>query len=221
MRYLPFLIIFLINFSVNYAQSPHGKGFSMDCNQCHSEENWNIIPAKILFKHSETKFNLVGQHQSVQCRSCHPSLVFSDQKEKTTCNNCHKDVHGNTVGSNCARCHSPNTWIVENVAEIHRSGRFPLLGNHAKAECSQCHKDVSKLRFDPLGISCFDCHQANYMATQSPNHVKAGFSTDCQQCHAVNSPVWATTTVDHSFFPLVGGHAIANCFACHSHTTFK
>ncbi len=221
MRALPFLIVILILSSVSYAQSPHGKDFKLDCNQCHSEESWKVTPAKITFKHSETGFNLVGQHQTVQCRLCHSTLVFSDQKEKTTCNNCHKDIHENTVGHDCAKCHSPNTWIVEDVSDIHRMGRFPLLGNHAKADCSQCHKSASKLRFDPLGISCFDCHQANYMAAQNPNHVQAGFSTDCQQCHTISSPVWATTTVVHSFFPLVGGHAIVNCFECHSQTTYK
>ena len=130
-------------------------------------------------------------------------------------------IHANTVGNNCSRCHNPRTWIIEKIEDLHRVGKFPLLGNHAKADCRQCHKSAAILKFEPLGIRCYDCHSSNYFSSNYPNHVKANFSTDCQQCHNLTSQSWSTTSVNHDFFPLSGAHNIANCFSCHSQGSYK
>ena len=221
MRTLSFIIFFIIFASLCNGQSPHGKTFNRDCKDCHVSDSWKVNLSKISFKHEETGFALTGQHKIVTCRACHSSLEFSTANNKTQCFSCHEDIHENTVGKNCVRCHDPRTWIIEKNTDLHRMSRFPLIGNHTKANCNQCHLSSSKLRFDPIGINCFDCHSVNYYATKSPNHVNANFSTDCQKCHNLISPVWATTAVTHDFFPLTGSHNISNCFACHNQTSYK
>jgi hypothetical protein len=55
-----------------------------------------------------------------------------------------------------------------------------------------------------------------YNATTNPNHASAGFSTNCIECHSVNGFDWTTESINHSFFPLTGGHDIVNCAECHT-----
>jgi hypothetical protein len=221
MRNVSFITMLLLTISLSYAQSPHGAKFNLDCQLCHNSENWKIDLSKVKFDHSKTGFELIGEHKNVLCKSCHSSLEFSSLKSKVNCVDCHKDIHENTVGLFCAKCHTSNTWVVENINDIHRMSRFPLLGNHLKADCNQCHTSASHLKFNPLGIRCFDCHSADYFAAKNPDHVTAGFSKDCEQCHNVSSTQWsATGNVSHAFFPLVDGHAISNCFACHKQNTY-
>lgn len=200
------------------SDSPHGKGFNLNCDLCHSSKSWKLDKTIYAFNHNKTAFPLNGQHQAIDCRSCHPTLVFSEAK--TACVDCHTDMHYQTVGPDCGRCHTTKSWIVENITEIHQRSRFPLLGAHRTADCSVCHKSASLLRFEPLGVQCYDCHQANYMGTTNPNHIQGGFSKDCIQCHSINNISWASTNVNHDFFPLKLGHANLDCSRCHTNGTF-
>ncbi len=220
LSFIIFIVLFFIAFnSTGLAQSPHGKNFNIDCSNCHDAKNWQIIPSKILFNHDTTEFKLTGQHKSVDCKSCHTSLIFSGVKKD--CFSCHKDIHQNSVGFDCVRCHNTKSWVIPNITEIHRMSRFPLIGAHQTADCAQCHSGYSNLNFNPVGVSCIDCHRPDFNNTSSPNHLAAGFSTECQDCHNISSLTWATINVNHDFFPLIGGHKIDNCFACHSQSTFK
>jgi hypothetical protein len=117
--------IFVLSLS---AQSPHGEKFDIDCSECHEPTNWKIIPGKINFDHSKTGFPLAGQHQAINCKSCHSTLEFSVLK--SDCISCHTDLHQGTVGKDCSKCHTPKSWIVEDINGIHQQGRFPLLGMH-------------------------------------------------------------------------------------------
>ena len=214
---LPFII--LIFFSViAYAQSPHGEKFKLDCENCHTSENWTVKSEDVKFEHSKTSFPLIGQHQSVGCRACHTSLVFSGTK--TQCFNCHVDMHSNTVGVDCGRCHEPTSWIIRNVNVLHQAGRFPLVGKHLNARCEQCHTQITELKFPPLGIRCFDCHSNDYYSAKSPDHASGNFSTDCQDCHNLTDAQWNMTHFVHDFFPLAGGHNLQNCFKCHQQNKF-
>jgi len=213
MRNLPYKIIFLLVVSVSlFAQSPHGDNFSFDCELCHEPVNWKVDPAKVQFDHSITKFELIGQHKSADCRSCHVSLEFS--KVNSDCISCHTDLHQGTVGKDCSRCHSSKTWMVEDINGLHQKGRFPLVGNHLTADCQQCHTRYVDLYFEPLDVDCYSCHSNEYNSTQNPNHTSAGFSIDCQDCHSIASTEWTSVNVVHDFFPLTGGHALS-CVRCH------
>jgi hypothetical protein len=216
MRKLSSLILSLV-FSVSlFSQSsPHGVGFEVNCMDCHSTSGWTVDIKNLSFNHNTTKFALLGQHQSVNCKLCHKSLEFS--KAESECVSCHTDMHNQTVGDDCARCHTPNTWVVNNITEIHQRSRFPLVGRHMAADCFDCHTNASPslLNFGPLGVNCIDCHQKDYDATTNPNHSAGGYSTNCIECHNMTANSWSGAGINHNFFPLTGGHDINSCQECH------
>ncbi len=212
-------LIFILTFGVSlWAQSPHGDDLTISCDDCHKTSGWTMEPGTYTFDHnSATNFPLTGQHQSVDCKSCHSTLVFSAAQPE--CASCHTDMHNQTVGMECALCHTSQSWLVPNITEIHQMSRFPLLGAHATAECIACHPSASTLSFEPLGIECIDCHQTDYNSATSPNHVAGNFSTNCVECHFINVFTWSGAGIDHSFFPLTQGHAIGDCYQCHAQGT--
>ncbi|HRI46155.1 MAG TPA: hypothetical protein PK559_03540 [Ignavibacteriaceae bacterium] len=219
MRSLSYLTVLLILISELYAQSPHGENFSIECSICHSDNSWNKLIEPIKFDHSQTKFRLLGQHRRLECKSCHQSLEFN--LIQTDCASCHQDVHQNSVSKDCLVCHDFNSWIVKDIIKLHQSSRFPLVGKHKSADCSDCHRDYDNRIFRPNGIECFDCHKNDFNNSQNPNHVIAGFDKDCLMCHSINQQSWNKSNFNHDFFSLVGGHKIGNCFACHTQSNFK
>ncbi|MBK8883106.1 MAG: hypothetical protein IPN67_12200 [Bacteroidales bacterium] len=219
MKLLPVLILFLyFVFSGQKTESPHGSDFKVTCSTCHSSKGWEFDTSIYSFDHNRTKFALTGQHIQAGCRDCHISLVFSEAK--TECNECHTDVHQSTAGLDCGRCHTPASWLVNNIMEIHQTSRFPLLGAHRTADCSDCHKSETSVRFDVPGVNCIDCHRENYTSATNPNHSVAGFSEDCSSCHPVNSFTWTGAGFNHSFFPLAQGHSGLNCTECHKTASY-
>ena len=124
-------------------------------------------------------------------------------------------------GLNCAECHTPQSWIVTNITEIHQQVGFPLLGAHNTTDCASCHTSVSQLEFPPLGIECIDCHRQDYEATTNPNHVEAGLSENCIECHKMEAPEWTSSGFNHDFFPLSKGHEISDCATCHTSGVFE
>lgn len=214
MRILSLLIFFALCFYKNdYAQSQHGDTFDIDCSYCHDSESWKVDLKNVTFDHSTTKFELTGQHNNVDCQSCHTTFKFSETSSE--CISCHKDIHTGTAGAECSHCHTPDNWIVKDILNIHQISRFPLAGNHKTADCQQCHSNYTELNFEPIGINCIDCHSADYLGAQNPNHVSAGFSKDCSECHSLTAVSWKSANLAHDFFPLEGGHNISNCFSCH------
>lgn len=214
MRELSLIIVFIVMLFTRSSDSPHGKDLNINCDACHNAESWKIDRKNISFDHNLTQFPLRGVHQDVNCVTCHPTLVFSEAEPE--CMSCHTDIHEQTVGFECGRCHTTSSWIVSDIIDIHRHSRFPLLGAHVTADCYDCHKTASLLRFDPLGVECIDCHRDKYLAATSPNHVEGGYSTDCSECHQMNSFTWTGPNFTHSFFPLTRGHAISDCSRCHT-----
>lgn len=219
MRGLPLIIIFIylflnIQLESKDSDSPHGEDLKISCDECHTSESWKIDMTKFSFDHNQrTGFPLEGTHIDVSCKDCHSDLIFANGK--SSCFECHTDIHEQTLGLECERCHTSNSWIVENMTEIHQLSRFPLLGAHNTADCYDCHKTASTLRFEPLDTDCYSCHQEDYLTAQSPNHIEANYSTDCTQCHQMNAFGWTGSDINHSFFPLNLGHDIDDCAACH------
>ena len=212
---MPLLIYFLILvMSAPTGDPPHGPGFKISCSTCHSAKGWQIDKEIYSFDHNKTKLPLIGMHTEVNCRLCHPSLIFSEAK--TECFECHSDVHQATVGADCGRCHTPLSWLVNNISGIHQRSRFPLVGAHRTADCYDCHKSESLARFDVLGVNCIDCHREEYLSTTAPNHKQAGFSEDCSTCHPINAFQWTGAGFNHDFFPLAQGHSNLTCAQCHT-----
>ncbi len=220
MRILSFVIVILLLFAVQInSQSKHGEALQFDCSYCHESTTWQVKKSEMKFNHSkDTKFKITGQHLNVDCKTCHSTLIFTDASPD--CFSCHKDIHQNTVGFECSKCHSPESWIVKDIDGLHQLSRFPLLGAHKTADCSQCHTGFENLTFGPIEASCYTCHQQDYAGTTMPNHIQAGFSTECQECHSISELNWTAQNFNHDFFPLTGGHNISNCFSCHQQGSY-
>jgi hypothetical protein len=107
----------------------------------------------------------------------------------------------------CEDCHTATSWKpIRGIPEFdHNRTRFPLRGMHEKVECTQCH---TSLVFKNAGTRCADCHA---------NLHRGQFGTNCERCHTVKG--WDIHTEElkqHSNrFPLLGGHAMLECAACH------
>ena len=176
-----------------------------NCSRCHSEVDWEEVD----FDHGTmTDFPLLGAHASAECESCHTSPP-GEVKLTGICGDCHHDddVHAGNLGSDCANCHNSEDWATR-VRFDHDLGKFPLLGAHASAECTDCHNDRT---FAVSGMACADCHK-------DEEHKGAlGTPADCQSCH--NTRDWAAWSFDHdraTTFPLTGEHRGLVCSACHS-----
>ncbi|NVO19724.1 MAG: hypothetical protein HXX13_08490 [Bacteroidetes bacterium] len=214
------LLVVVVMSAKLLSPSPHGPDFKISCGVCHSAKGWDYDRNVSTFRHDSTGFMLLGQHNSVSCKACHSTLVFSEARGKQNCNACHADIHEQTLGNDCGRCHTPSAWLVNNITDLHLKSRFPLQGKHAIADCYSCHKSGSLHRFDPLGTECYDCHRTDFEATAHPNHVQGGFSTNCSECHMVTGFNWNSTNINHSFFPLTGGHSL-DCSRCHTSGSYS
>jgi hypothetical protein len=210
------LLIFssILSYGNQKTDSPHGAGFKINCNICHSTKGWQLDKDIYSFDHNKTKLALTGQHKVTSCRDCHPTLVFTGTK--SNCIDCHTDIHQATLGLDCSRCHTPVSWLVTNSIDLHQTSRFPLVGAHRTADCIQCHKSENFTRIDALGVNCIDCHRKNYLVTTTPNHIQSGISEDCIQCHSLSAFQWTGVGFNHSSFPLVQGHSTIKCSDCHS-----
>ncbi len=218
------------------AQNPHGADLAINCAACHNSTGWEIDASywqdfdptqprisrmtgadlgsdTLHFQHGKTNFELSGRHATVDCRSCHASLVFSEAN--ADCVSCHADMHQQTLGRDCARCHSTSNWMVDDVTDLHQANGFPLSGVHRALDCAQCHASASNLQFERIGNDCINCHLKDYNAATNPNHKLAGFSMECTECHNLFTPGWGTDKVKHDFFPLTKGHDISDCAKCH------
>lgn len=215
MRILSLAIICILEFLLIWkSDHPHGDDFKISCSTCHSEKGWYLDKEIYSYDHNKAKFHLTGQHVNTDCKHCHPTLVFTDAS--LDCISCHADVHQATAGPDCSRCHTTFSWLVNNINDVHRMSRFPLLGAHRTADCTDCHLSESNSRFDVLGINCVDCHRADYMATSAPNHAGSGFSEECSTCHSINAFTWEGAGFNHAFFPLQQGHSGLECTTCHT-----
>ncbi len=202
------------------AQSPHGEGLKMDCVKCHNPSGWDINYRTLQFDHASTDYPLEGSHAQTDCKLCHSTLVF-DEAPSTECISCHADIHSQSVGNDCVRCHTSETWLVDNIPELHEENGFPLIGAHSNLSCVECHTSETVVRFDRIGNDCISCHQDDYASTQSPNHQSAGFSMDCAECHNPLGFGWDSESINHDFFPLTLGHDIQDCTQCHTTESYS
>lgn len=192
---------------------PHAAAMGMDCSRCHSEINWR--PIGLIAEHARTRFPLIGAHAMANCESCHEGAAAGRfQGAPLQCEVCHQDALASAVSpdhfsngwiNDCQRCHQPSTWQSASIPHDF----FPLRGGHGALDCTQCHVGGT---FVGLSPDCYSCHSTEYQS--APGHVANNYSLNCNECHTING--WLPAVIDHSFFPLSGGHSGLDCMACHS-----
>ncbi len=220
-------------------EKPHGPKIG-ECSLCHQAEAWTPARISPKFDHARLGFPLEGAHARTPCRACHASLNFSEARSKKTCVACHQDVHLGELGDDCARCHTPRTFLDRaRMSRAHLATRFPLVGAHLATDCESCHKNAPQGHNSYVNTptECVACHLSDYNATTDPSHQASGFSQDCQECH--KPTLWSAarwTAHDSLYFPIFSGahkgrwalctdcHFAApsysqfSCILCHAHS---
>ena len=198
--------------------NPHGT-LNLACENCHTFTSWSPLRAVPEFNHSKTKYPLRGMHQSVMCRQCHSSLVFTNVGTK--CADCHADIHRRQFGANCESCHTVKGWKVGMQSIQEHQNRFPLVGAHSLLQCEDCHTGAAAGQFLGLSTECYSCHARQY-ATPVLDHRTLNLPVICQSCHSLDS--WVGAKFDHlkfTGFALTGMHATLECTACHTNGKFS
>ncbi len=203
-------------------------GYSTDCASCHQPvANW----AGAKFDHPVSPIALTGAHSVnlVECTQCHTSQPYSAVKQ--TCDGCHHAEYLATTDPNhvaaaystdCASCHQ----VVANwtgATANHPTSPIALTGVHSAnlIPCTQCHTTTP---YSTVKQTCDGCHHAEYVSTSDPNHLSAGYGTDCASCH---QPVanWAGANANHPTTPiaLTGVHSanIVTCTQCHTTSPYS
>ena len=105
----------------------HKARFGPRCEQCHDARSWKGWE----FDHNQrSRFKLAGAHINVACLVCHAKAVVDKLELATDCASCHlkkDDVHLGSYGSQCERCHVPDSWrkIIKSVGpRANSSGRL-------------------------------------------------------------------------------------------------
>ncbi len=201
--------------------SPHGE-LSMDCLECHRETGWRPVRIRPTFDHAALGYPLTAAHATAPCMGCHQTLTFTDTPAR--CAECHQDIHRGEVGEDCAACHTERSFLDRGrMIQQHQTTRFTLEGAHRAADCESCHpaQRQGMRQFVGRPLQCDGCHAAQFAAAQSPNHVTAGFSRDCQTCHASTNWNAARFNHDRGGFPLTGAHRSVACDQCHLNNQYS
>ena len=197
---------------------PH-TSFPGDCGICHLPDGWDKLCADFAFDHmAETGYPLEGAHSAAACLRCHNDRGPVQAYVARGCSGCHIDPHASSLGLECERCHSQIVWEPIGLIAEHARTRFPLMGVHAVATCESCHEGAAAGQFRGAPTQCEVCHQADLAGATNPDHLSNGWVSDCQRCHQPSG--WSGAFIPHEFFPLAGGHALADCTQCHVNGSF-
>jgi hypothetical protein len=107
----------------------------------------------------------------------------------------------------CINCHTTADWnvIQEKIKFNHAQTGFALRGRHTTVACRDCHAD---LNFANTPNKCQDCHADLHRRKNG---------AECELCH--NSNGWQVSIHNinehQDRFPLIGAHAVVDCYACH------
>jgi hypothetical protein len=204
------------------------------CATCHPITTW----AAGVFNHSSTGFPLTNSHATVACNLCHIGGNYSLTIGPTDCGNsgCHLTTWQQTnapphpaagptfaVG-NCSTCHTTVSWTTATFN--HSTTGFTLTGLHVSPSptpCISCHVNNN---FALSSTACIGCHADKWQSTTTlggavPNHITAGFPTDCSLCHTTSA--WPGGVFNHATtgFPLTGFHIAVPCANCHINNNYS
>jgi hypothetical protein len=191
-------------------------GFSTYCLECHSSlaDSWGS-------DNFHLSFPLEAGHNIQDCNECHTGNDYASASPE--CVFCHlDDFQGSTqpdhqaagFSTDCLECHSSlaDSWGSDN---FHLS--FPLEAGHDIQDCAACHDGNEYTSASPV---CISCHQDDFNNANSPDHVDAGFSTNCLDCHSTNN--WDSAILgqhDGLYFPIFSGkhdNEWNSCDECHT-----
>lgn len=203
--------------------------YKKSCIICHSDHHgrqYQIIHFdKNKFDHQTTGYKLEGKHSIAECSDCHQSNHIVDlavKKKKSTylglgreCLTCHEDYHQKSLSSNCASCHTFESFKPAEKFD-HNKSDFVLKGKHKTVDCIKCHEKsmvngksfqkFSGLRFN----GCVNCHKDVH---------NNSFGQKCSDCHVEESfkVIKSLNKFDHSLtnFKLEGRHVAVACNKCH------
>lgn len=120
--------------------------------------------------------------------------------------------HGNELKIDCAQCHNPSGWLVDNDSidfDHSLETSFELEGTHAQTDCKLCHET---LVFEVAPSQCVDCHTDVHSMS---------VGNDCVRCHSSES--WLVDDIpelhEENGFPLIGAHGNLSCVECHEAET--
>ncbi|MES9872761.1 MAG: hypothetical protein ABW146_06610, partial [Candidatus Sedimenticola sp. 6PFRAG7] len=142
-----------------------------------------LLAADANFEHLLTGFPLTGEHQYLECSTCHANGVFEGTPR--SCNGCHSEA-SNLASSgkplshiasrdDCTACHTTANWKLGTTVD-----HDAVIGN-----CSSCHNN-STAPGKPTGHvnsseKCESCHRTSNWAAATFDHT--GITTGCQSCH--------------------------------------
>lgn len=187
----------------------HSADFGPNCLDCHD----GVDRFGESFDHQLTGYPLAGKHGTLICSSCHIGARSATDFAKTSqdCFACHaaQDNHSGSFGQNCAACHAPTGWKPAQFE--HSATNFPLIGEHLKVECAECHQNNT---YKGTPQDCYSCHSLD------DDH-NGEFGRDCAGCHTPED--WENAQFDHSksAFPLTGKHINTACAECHKNGQYK
>jgi len=204
------------------------------CASCHTITTW----AAGVFNHASTGFALTNAHATATCVSCHIGNNYALTIAPTDCGNsgCHLTTWQQTkapphaaagatfAAANCATCHTTVNFTTATFD--HGTTGFALTGLHmspSPSPCISCH--VSN-NYTLTSTACYGCHITSWQSTATlggvvPNHITAGFPTDCSICHTTSA--WTGGVFNHTAtgFPLTGFHATVACAGCHVNNNYS
>lgn len=178
---------------------PHKVRAGLDCASCHGYEAWTSPPKNGY--HESAGFELTGAHSVVACSLCHNgSGNMAGRGER--CGDCHvqDDVHANSFGADCGRCHEQSYWLPTTFTHIDTG--YPLEGIHRMLDCRQCHQAGNYF----IKGNCFNCHLADYREAPWHQGIDPGLNAGRD-----------TFIIHGSFQPQ---EASLDCDACHNQFTF-
>jgi class III cytochrome C family protein len=183
-----------------------------DCLTCHKTPGSVEYTAGAVdkFHGPRAQFPLNGAHLKVTCDKCHKNNQWKGISME--CGpTCHEDsLHRGALGTTCSSCHQGGRW--EAVRFNHQKTSYPLVGQHLKVACIDCHP---QRHFKPTATTCgaAGCHQKD--------DVHGGaLGQKCERCHK--------ETGDNLFnhnrmaaFRLENAHLSTACARCHPTMNFK
>ena len=187
--------------------------------------------------------SLAALSGSNTCKACHGE---GQQTMAEACMACHEPIlkqqadraglHGSLAPdlfASCGSCHAEhNAGSVQLVSELSFSlsgvenarqydhshvSAFMLTDAHDSLACTACHElawnaslEAGQHRFLGQSQSCEACHT-------DPHH---GELPECEKCHGQSEPFTEAPGFEHSSFPLIDGHSVADCRECHEDTSY-